>query len=406
MSIERTPAREAYDAVLELGPWEGVRPTAYVLVKKTFTIAGRRCMPAPPRPLLNDPRDERLAPRLPARVEFWPSKAATDFVVRGAAYAPSGRPAAQMLVEAAIGATSKRIAVFGRREIRWTAAGRPVIDDPEPFTVMPVIWELAYGGTDTRVELRGEVSLSQIALASMGADHPGTYPRNPLGKGYLVDPAPLHGAEMPNLEDPLDRLTPERLVTGDPALWYRQPLPACFDFVPPLAFPRHLGFGPSVEPWFPAPDDERLPEVRLGVLPAGYRAAREPGVSRRLFQEAPQGFVLDAVRGDEVVRVDGMHAERPSVEFTLPGSPSIEFTLEGRRVPAAPRTHTIVVEPAVERVSIVYGATVDLPRTFIPGIHKYIPIAVTIDGDRPIEYQPPPTHRARTPATVGRGGRP
>ncbi|WP_437287019.1 DUF2169 family type VI secretion system accessory protein [Sorangium sp. So ce406] len=402
MTAERTPVRDTYDAVLELGPWEGVRPTAYVLVKKTFTTAGRSCELAPPLPLLNDPRDETLAPRLPAGVDFWPGKAATDFVVRGAAYAPGGRPTTQMLVEASIGAASKRIAIFGRREIRWTAGGRPVVDDPEPFTVMPVIWELAYGGTDPRVELQGEVSLTQLAMASTGIDHPGTYPRNPLGKGYLVELAPLHGAELPNLEDPRDRLTAERLVTRDPALWYRQPLPACFDFVPPLAFPRHLGFGSSVEPWFPAPDDEQLPEVRLGVLPAGYRAARAPGLSPRFFQEAPPGFVLDSVRGDEVVHIEGMHAERPSIEFTLPRAPSIEFTLEGRRVPVVPRTHTILVEPAVERVSLVYGATVGLPRTFVPGIHKYIPIAVTVDGDRPIHYEAPPTLRDRTSSTSGR----
>lgn len=401
MSAERIPARETYDAVLELGPWEGTRPTAYVLVKRTFAITGRRCVPAPPLPLLNDPRDERLSPRLPAGVDFWPSKAATDFVVRGAAYTPGGRPATLMLVEASVGPASKRIAVFGRREIRWTAGGRPIIDDPEPFTVMPIVWELAYGGTDPRVELPDELSFQQLAMAWMGTDHPGTYPRNPLGKGYLVDLAPLHGAELPNLEDPLDLLTPERLLTGDPALWYRQPLPACFDFVPPLAFPRHLGFGPSVEPWFPAPDDDRLPEVRLGVLPPGYRGARASGKLPRLAQEAPPGFVLDAVRGGEMVRIEGMHAELPRIEFALPGPPSVEFMVEGCRVPVGPRTHTIVVEPAAERVAVVYGATVDLPRTFIPGIHKYIPIAVTIDGDRPIEYQAPPTLRDRTALTRG-----
>ncbi|WP_437305628.1 DUF2169 family type VI secretion system accessory protein [Sorangium sp. So ce388] len=394
--------RETYDAVLELGPWEGVCPTAYVLVKKTFTIAGRKCELAPPRPLINDPRDETLVPRLPAQVDFWPSKAATDFVVRGAAYAPGGRPTTQMSVEASIGAASKRIAIFGRREIRWTAGGRPVIDDPEPFTVMPVIWELAYGGTDPRVELQGEVSLPQLGMTSMGMDHPGTYPRNPLGKGYLVELAPVHGAELPNLEDPLDLLTVERLVTKDPALWYKQPLPACFDFLPPLAFPRQLGFGPSVEPWFPPPDDERLPEVRLGMLPAGYRGARAPGLSPRFFQEAPPGFVLDAVRGDEVVRIVGMHAERPSIEFTLPRAPSIAFMIEGGRVPVVPRPHTILVEPAVERVSLVYGATVPLPRTFVPGIHKYIPVAVRVDGDRPIHYQAPPTLRDRMLSTNGR----
>ena len=38
---------------------------------------------------------------------------------------------------------------------------------------------------------------------------------------------------MPNLEDPDDLLT-ERLLTGDPQLWYRQPLLACCDWLHPI----------------------------------------------------------------------------------------------------------------------------------------------------------------------------
>jgi hypothetical protein len=32
-----------------------------------------------------------------------------------------------------------------------------------------------------------------------------------------------------------------------------------------------------------------------------------------------------------------------------------------------------------------------LPRRFIPGIHKKIPIALSVDGDEPIRYVTPPT---------------
>ncbi|WP_159397124.1 DUF2169 family type VI secretion system accessory protein [Sorangium cellulosum] len=386
--------RETYDALLDLFPWEGGRPAAYVLVKQTYTIAGETCVLAPPRPLFHDLRDETLAPRLRPGTDYWPHKQATDFVVRGAACAPGGKPVSAMTVSAGLGGASKRIAVFGRRAIRWTAAGAPVIGEPEPFTRVPITYENAYGGVDARVRPGAEVSPPQAAMAAMRIDHPGMYPRNPYGKGYLVLAGPLPGAEMPNLEDPADLLAPERLASGDPARWYERPLPACFDWVPAMTFPRYHFFGPRVDPWFPAPDDARLPEVRLGILPAGYRSGRPTGVAPRFFQEAPPGFVLADVRGDEPVRIEGMHPERAAITFRLPGPPpAVEFSIEGRRAAVPVRTHSVVVEPEAGELYLLYAATVELPRPFLPGVHKYIPIEVSIGNDRPIAYEPPPTVR-------------
>lgn len=402
MSTPRKPARDGYDALLALGPWEGTTPTAYVLVKQTFAIHQGRCALAPPEPLLHDWRDENLEPRLRPGTDFWPLKERTDFVVRGAAYAPGGRPRSAMMVSARIAATSRRIAVFGRRKIAWTPSGAPLIGEPEPFMSMPVTWSNAYGGVDRRVRPAGAVDLPQLLAAALDHDHPGAYPRNPFGKGYFVAQGPVDGAEMPNLEDPGDMLTPDRLVSGDPRAWYRQPLPACFDWMHPLMFPRFLWFGAGVDAWFPAPDDETMPEVRMGLLPSGYRAQQGDGVDARFYQEAPLGLALSGVRGDEEISIEGMHPERPVISFHLPGPPPrIVFTVEGQPVAPPVRTHSIIVEPAAERVSLVYGATVELPRPFIPGVHRHIPIAVAVDNDALIVFDTPPTVRDQL-ANAGR----
>jgi hypothetical protein len=161
-------------------------------------------------------------------------------------------------------------------------------------------------------------------------------------------------------------------------------------------FPRFLWFGQGVEPWFPAPEDERLAEVRLGLLPPNYRQQRVAHMMPAFCQEAPLGFALRDLKGDEHVVVQGMHPEHASVEFKLPGlPPSVEFLIEGRRELAHVRTHSVIIEPEAMQVSLVCGATVPLHRTFLPGVHKLIPVAVSIGGDRPIDYQAPPTIRDR-----------
>ena len=402
MSASRVPARETYDAVLDLGPYESGPPTAYVLVKQTFEIAGGECKLTAPRALFHDLRDETLLPRVVAGTDFWPAKEAADFIVRGSAFAPGGKPVARMIASASIGAASKRIAVFGRREIRWDRDGQPRIEDPEPFTEVPIVYESAYGGVDERVRPPGEVTLPQFVMAVMRTDHPGMYPRNPVGKGYVVAPEPLPGLQMPSLEDPDDLLTPARVITRDPAVWYRQPRPACFDWVPILTFPRYVFFDRSVDAWFPAPDDDRLPEVRRGILPAGFRAARAGGVQPRFFQDAAPELVVPDLAGGEQVRIEGMHPDRAVVEFDLPGPPpSIEFEIEGRREAARPRIRSVLVEPAAGTLDIVYGTSVTLHRTFLPGVHKHIPIAVSIGGDRPIAYDAPATLRDRLAAARG-----
>ena len=259
--------RDSYEAMLDIKRAAQEGQDAYAIAKFTYKIEGGQLRGTEPEPLLNDFLDPDLDPRLTADTDFWPYKYATDFVVIGSAFAPGGVPVPSIQVGVDVGSVSKRIAVFGRREITW-AGGRPRIGDPQPFTEIPITWENAYGGTDWRVPFQHEDFEDDQVLGAMVAehDHPGMYPRNPFGRGYLVESGEVPKMLMPNLEDPQDLLTAERLLVGDPELWWRQPLPWCFDWVSPATFPRYIWVDEDVDAWFPGPEDEELPEVARGYL--------------------------------------------------------------------------------------------------------------------------------------------
>ena len=396
MSAERTAVRSKYDAFVELAGDADRGPFTYAVAKFTYVISDGKLALTDPEPLDHDFRDPDLEPRLQPGTDYWPEKPGTDFVVRGAAHAPDGKPIDLMQVVARIGSIEKRITVFGRRAVVWNDAEKPKIEAPEPFETIPLTYENAYGGLDWRFPVENvEDPVMQFRLTT---DHPAMYPRNPWGKGYLVMPEPVEGMEMPNLEDPEDLLTAERLIVGDPKLWYRQPLPWCFDWVNAAAFPRRVLFAEGVDPWFPGPDGEHLIEVRRGFFPSGYRAvmseidAASQGLHPLFHQEASLGLFLKEPPLAAAVELEGMHPGRPSLSFLLPEAlPQFDFEIEGELQSAAPRIHGVVCFPEEEKVTITYAADVDLPRAFLPGVHKYIPVAVSINGDELIRYEAPPT---------------
>lgn len=386
--MSRTPTSDDHDVLVDLVCVGGIARAAYVLVKRTYAIVERACVRARVEPLLHDLRDPTLRPRLPIGSDFWAHKAATDVVVRGSAFAPDGKPTRSLVATARVGRAVKRVAVFGRRLVEWQV-GHVRFAEPEPFVSMPLTRDHAYGGVDPRV-----VPERLSTALAVGADHPGVYPRNPFGKGYLVHADPVAGAELPNLEDPADLLTPERLVVGDPRRWFEQPLPWCFDEAHPMSFPRCTCL-PGVDAWFPAPRDARLAEIRRGLVPGGHPLS--PGARRPeawFAQEGSYGLVLDDLEPGAPVVLQAMHPERAQIAFSLPVAPAIEVLTDARLERAMPRMHSVVLRPADLSVDVVWGAHVRLPRGFIPGVHARIPVAAIVDGGAPLAYRAPPV-RAR-----------
>src|SRR5690606_10798109 len=82
--------------------------------------------------------------------------------------------------------------------------------------------------------------------------------------------------------------------------------------------------------------------------------------------------------------------EHAAMQFTLPEFiPSFVFRVDGNPYPAQPRMHSIILQPAEQTLSMVFAAQIELPRRFILGVHKYIPLEVSIAGDRPLVYEAP-----------------
>jgi hypothetical protein len=391
--MPRTPARDTYDAALDFYPPKNVPEAAYALVKMTYRIQQGRCVLDKPTPLAHDIRDESLVPRLPPGSDFWIQKTATDVVIQGSAFAPDARPVGQMSCCARVGDRAKHVKVFGERVLGWRGDGTPVIPSPQPFLEMPLTYEHAYGGTDGRVPVKLPTTMEELQRFDI-LDHPGLYPRNLHGKGYLVVAQKAEGAVMPNLEDPSDLLGESRLFVRDPAQWFRQPLPWCFDWTNALMFPRMalMGFVPK----FPPPTDRSLPEVARNLLPPDY--PKNYGTSfnpNRLlpalfYQEASIGMIFPDLKPGTPMSVEGMHPSMPTLSWTLPRPPAIQLILEGKPLTARVQLSNCVVKPSEELLTLVYSAVATtMHRVFVPGIHKVIPFSVVVDGDRPLVYEAP-----------------
>lgn len=400
---ERKPAREWYDVVIDIGAEPGLSGCyAGAIVKLAYRLQhGGRCDRAPAVPLENDLRDPGLQPRIPPHSDFWPRKRFVDVGVIGKAIAPGGRPVPHMRAAVAVGEWRKDVEVFGDRVVEWTSEGRPRIGEPQPFTEMPLDHLHAYGGVDKRVPVANDDP--QIQSVEIGADHPGLYPRNPWGKGYLAVDERIDGVQLPNLEDPRDRLTDARVIAR-PRDWYLQPLPWYLDWTPVNCFPRNLFLTIECDPWFPPPDDRRLKEVHYGLLPGGYHAAlndQHLGVrpAWQFHQEASHGLVLPAPPYGAMLSLEGMHPGYPVLQCNLPAQPpTVDFWVEGQVERVAPELTTIAVYPDQELLTLTFAARKHLPRPFVPGIHKHIPVAVYVDGDAPVPYQAPPTTKEKIQA--------
>jgi len=406
VTAPRKPARENYDAVVGLDPNPDHKPQfAFALVKFTFELTPSGLVPAPPEPLLFDVfNDPELEPPLPPGSDYWFNKPATDVMVRGCAFSGSETAFRSMSVSVTVADRTKRVSVFGPRRVAWSAGGTPSFTEPELVEAVPLLYQLAYGGLDARAPIPDAMAADYDALlrAGMACDHPGLYPRNPVGRGYVALPGPVEDLELPLLEDPSDLLTPERLCAGSPQLWYRQPLPWCFEWLPGAMFPRCRYLG--LDGWYPSPQGPELPEVARSYLAPNLTQALKdrPQLMDAYLQEASLGMTFAAPLAGKRVEIVGMHAQRPRIQFNFPPEPRVEMEIEGQRESVHPRLINVVILPGENRLMLTYAAKASpFSRVFIPGIHKLIPASVSVNGDRPVHYETPPTVRERLRQTAG-----
>jgi hypothetical protein len=320
----------------------GMRPDGrellVVVVKGTFTIP-------------NDPKKEptlaeEQVPLVEADVftgepglsaplyesDYAPRKPRCDVLLNGSAYAPRGRPTTRVTVSLRVGSLHKSFDVVGNRS--WKSGIFMVgSTDPEPFTVMPISYNNAFGGVDRYQE--------------DPAKHR-WYPTNHAGVGYheYLDAEFVYGMPRPNTEETGRRIT-------DPRGKYR-----------PMAL------GPIGRAWQPRPkyagtyDQKWLDEV-FPFLPADFK--------EDYYQAAPSDQRIDYPKGGEEVVLTNLTAEG-NTTFRLPrvGVPVSFFLKNFNESPSRGVVDLVLMEPDSGRVTILWRCSLPLRRNIFEVVQAVV----------------------------------
>lgn len=354
-----------------------------VLVKRTYLILkSGQCIPAGDSlPLEDDftfyPHNPNLIDRDTDTVPF---KLLTDFVVKGSARAI--RPMPQFTVEVHVANNNIKILAIGKRRASMVF-NSIIFSEPEFVQEVPLRYDYAYGGRDAAAESAIELPPKEYVQhlppeMDLLAGNLTRYPRNPEGKGYLVEKNrdAIEQLELPNLEDPEDRLTPARLIPPSLERWFDQPIPRATDWVNPTWFPRLAYFG-----FYHAPEGApaNITEVSRRWAEENIMAAKQAGdVHFRACNSASLGLQIPYLTGGTQCRLVNIHPLSPDFLFKLPEQfPKIWVDgRKGKLLETKPVIHSVVVEPDVNCLSIVWRGAAPAIRPYFDEELKEMPFKV------------------------------
>jgi hypothetical protein len=360
---------------------EGVHELA-AIIKLTFTLQpDGSCRPAElQEPLVANPGSyEQLDTPLispPAwDCDFLPFKPGTDVVVQGHAY--TYNPSATC-VDAEIllpNGESRVIRAYGDRRLELHR-DRLAFTPPAAFEIMPLRFDRAYGGFDAAIEQR---ETDWVLDRKQGAEGGGAswyssgrqyYPRNPCGIGFCetLRRGSPDSVQVPNLEYPVDPITPERLAVGSAENWLDAPLPAAFDWYAPSWFPRIAYLGLTPEHTIPA---DGIREITLGwaapnlielpsLLQFGYHGTFQHGASPALIQRKLEPGCAFLLRN--------LFPEQPEQRVQLPQQvPHLAIHVsDSQTLATTPRLGAVVIRPDQSQLIQVWSARTPVTRPYYP----------------------------------------
>ncbi len=360
--------------------------TSYILsiiVKRTYDIEenGNCILSDYQVPIISEIISYEDYPKLISNdTDLYPFKYFTDIIIKGKAFAM--RKSSRFLAEVEIDRNKISYLIVGNRKAYLNSTGELKFTEPELIQEVPLRYDFAYGGKDTIAEQKIQMpdhELTKYLPADLDLLQNSLYRyrRNPLGKGFLVEPnkKSIDILELPNLEDPENLLKPENIVVKDPAQWYKLPLPRCTDWVDPLWFPRIAYFGLwNIE------NNVALPEVYKKWADADILSIK-PNIGQfnlRGTNGASLGLQLPYIRYNETIKLTNMHPKFSNFVIHLPTEyPTIWVDgRKGKLLPTKPVIHTIIIEPGVNRVSIVWRGSAPALRPYHEEELKTMPYKV------------------------------
>lgn len=303
------------------------REHTVVIIKATYRIPANGKAPRPmlpPQPLTTE---DSFAgePGLSAplyEVDFIRHKEKCDVLFNAQAHSPEGNSVTELHVTAKVAKMQKTLRVVGHRQ--WERKSPNVVSKPEPFSVMPLTYDNAFGG---------------VQYYRSGKDVlPDIFEKNPIGKGYLTKKGEDVSQTLPNLE----------IINKPLALPIDNYEPIALSAVARNWIPRRLYAGTYDQRW----KDECFP-----LLPDDF--------DERYFQCAPEDQQIDYPVGGEEIVLRNMMAGRAEVNFKLPRLDNIPvkvLTSDYQVISLPVVVDTLYFEPDETRFSIVWRASLPVTR--------------------------------------------
>jgi len=260
-----------------------------VILKATFSIIADKQAQIAPEQLPIFFGDEYHNPEQGGSTKFEadtaPFKRRADVVLVGHARAPLGRPVRSLRVGLRVGDLIKTARIFGERH--WeNCESDPTLSEPKPFTVMPLLYENAFGGMDT-------------ATGDSCAE-------NPVGCGFIAkhSATALAALKLPTIEND------QQLIQS----WQDKPSPLGFGFIGKNWQPRFSYLGTYDEQW----QQTRCPDP-----PSDFKADFFNGAP-------PDQQIKNYLQGDETIDLRNL-AAIDRLRFYLPGlKPEAVITTSNR----------------------------------------------------------------------------
>ena len=269
-------------------------------------------------------------------IDFAPRKRACDVLLVGSVYAPEGMQVTRLRAGLRVGPMEKTFDVLGNRIWQASLTGISA-SAPQPFTKMPISYDVAFGGADRNSEDESEHD---------------AYLPNPVGRGWHkhLKNAWIDGKPLPNTEE-------FGKAVGFPNDKYK-----------PMAL-GPLGRGWSQRARYAGTYDQQWLDDVFPFLPKDF--------DERYYQAAPEDQQVPSPKGPLEVELSGFTPDGMR-QFMLPHfeAPVHVFPKRGEREDYIASIDTIAFEPDLERITMSWRVARPLQKS----LHEIAQVVVGVKG--------------------------